>query len=163
MIPSFVTGRPTGHETGRYLALDLGGTNLRVCEFELKGQGQYSVKQQKFVVSEALKRGDMRDLCDFIADCVDSFITEHGSLDDVNDNEELQLGFTFSFPIFQTKINRGLLKQWTKGFACAGAVDKDPAILLQDAFRRRNLPVNIAAVSFPSRSVQCGTPSVFGK
>ncbi|KAG0002771.1 glucokinase, partial [Modicella reniformis] len=29
MIPTFVTGRPTGHERGCYLALDLGGTNLR--------------------------------------------------------------------------------------------------------------------------------------
>ncbi|KAI8598803.1 hexokinase [Dissophora ornata] len=29
MIPSFVTGRPDGHERGNYLALDLGGTNLR--------------------------------------------------------------------------------------------------------------------------------------
>ncbi|KAG0022435.1 glucokinase [Entomortierella chlamydospora] len=29
MIPSFITGRPNGHERGNYLALDLGGTNLR--------------------------------------------------------------------------------------------------------------------------------------
>lgn len=29
MIPTFVTGRPDGHERGSYLALDLGGTNLR--------------------------------------------------------------------------------------------------------------------------------------
>lgn len=31
MIPSYVTDVPTGKETGTYLALDLGGTNLRVC------------------------------------------------------------------------------------------------------------------------------------
>ncbi|KAF9953182.1 hexokinase A, partial [Mortierella alpina] len=29
MIPTFITGRPDGHERGSYLALDLGGTNLR--------------------------------------------------------------------------------------------------------------------------------------
>lgn len=29
MIPTFVSGRPDGHERGSYLALDLGGTNLR--------------------------------------------------------------------------------------------------------------------------------------
>lgn len=29
MIPTYVTGRPDGHERGSYLALDLGGTNLR--------------------------------------------------------------------------------------------------------------------------------------
>ena len=29
MIPTYVFGRPDGHERGCYLALDLGGTNLR--------------------------------------------------------------------------------------------------------------------------------------
>lgn len=147
MIPSFVSGRPTGEETGRYLALDLGGTNLRVCEFSLEGNGKYSAKQQKFVVSEDLKRGEFRYLCDYIADCVDTFITEHGSLED--SDGELQLGFTFSFPVWQTEINRGVLKQWTKGFSCPGAVNKDVTIMLQDAFRKKNIPVHIAAVSFP--------------
>ncbi len=33
MIPSFVTGVPDGSEKGTYLALDIGGTNLRVCEW----------------------------------------------------------------------------------------------------------------------------------
>ncbi|KAI8142824.1 hexokinase-domain-containing protein [Fennellomyces sp. T-0311] len=144
MIPSFVTGRPTGEEVGRYLALDLGGTNLRVCEFELKGKGDYSVKQQKFVVSDQLKTGDMRDLCDYIADSVDSFLTEHGTKPE--GGEMLQLGYTFSFPVLQTAINRGVLKQWTKGFSTKNAVGKDVPLLLQDAFIRRNLPVNVAAI-----------------
>ncbi|KAI9313612.1 hexokinase-domain-containing protein [Dichotomocladium elegans] len=143
MIPTFVSGRPTGTETGRYLALDLGGTNLRVCEVKLKGAGNFEIQQQKYKVSPELKAGEMRDLCDFIADCVDSFIAEkEGSIDD----EPLQLGFTFSFPVFQTSINRGLLKQWTKGYACKNAVDKDVVVSLQDAFLRKNVPVNIAAL-----------------
>ncbi|KAF7724358.1 glucokinase [Apophysomyces ossiformis] len=143
MIPSFVTGRPTGNETGRYLALDLGGTNLRVCEFTLMGGGEYKVHQQKYVVSDELKKGEMRYLCDFIADCVDNFITENGSEEATSD---LQLGFTFSFPVNQTDINRGTLMRWTKGFNCAGAVDKDAVVLLQDAFLRKNLNVHIAAL-----------------
>ncbi|KAG0181519.1 glucokinase [Apophysomyces sp. BC1034] len=143
MIPSYVTGRPTGDETGRYLALDLGGTNLRVCEFTLLGGGEYKVHQQKYVVSDELKTGEMRHLCDFIADCVDNFITENGS-DDLD--TDLQLGFTFSFPVSQTDINRGTLMRWTKGFNCAGAVDKDVVVLLQDAFLRKNLNVHIAAL-----------------
>jgi hexokinase len=145
MIPSFVTGRPTGEEKGKYLALDLGGTNLRVCEFELKGDGDFSVRQQKYVVAEELKTGEMRHLCDFIADCVDNFITEYGS---EHASEHLQLGFTFSFPVNQTEINRGTLMHWTKGFNCSGAIGKDVVIMLQDAFLRKNIHVNIAAVSF---------------
>ncbi|KAI9025168.1 hexokinase-domain-containing protein [Phycomyces nitens] len=143
MIPSFVTGKPTGEETGRYLALDLGGTNLRVCEFSLLGQGEYKVHQQKYVISDELKTGDMRNLCDFIADCVDNFVTENGSDSLEND---LQLGFTFSFPVLQTDINRGTLIQWTKGFNCTNAVGKDVVVLLQDAFLRKNVNVHIAAL-----------------
>lgn len=144
MIPSFVTGRPTGEEKGKYLALDLGGTNLRVCEFELKGNGEFSVHQQKYVVAEELKTGDMRRLCDFIADCVDNFITEYGTH---HIEDKLQLGFTFSFPVNQTDINRGTLMHWTKGFNCSNAINKDVVIMLQDSFLRKNISVHVAAVS----------------
>lgn len=150
MIPSFVTGRPTGQERGKYLALDLGGTNLRVCLVELKGDGEYSIEQEKFKVDDSYKTGEMTDLCDFIAGCVESFVK-----DKIQDTpgEDLQMGFTFSFPVLQTAINRGVLKQWTKGFSCKNAVDKDVTILLQDALRKRGVPVNIAAVSlFPGGS-----------
>lgn len=146
MIPSFVTGRPTGDEKGKYLALDLGGTNLRVCEFELKGDGQFSVHQQKYVVAEELKTGEMRRLCDFIADCVDNFVSEYGD-DRAHSTEHLQLGFTFSFAVNQTDINRGTLMHWTKGFNCSGAINKDVVVMLQDSFLRKNIHVNIAAVS----------------
>lgn len=148
MIPSFVTGRPTGDEKGKYLALDLGGTNLRVCEFELKGHGKFTVHQQKYVVAEELKTGEMRHLCDFIADCVDNFITEYGSdYSPEQAKEHLQLGFTFSFAVNQTDINRGTLMHWTKGFNCANAINKDVVVMLQDAFLRKNIRVHIAAVS----------------
>ncbi|CAO3685795.1 unnamed protein product [Umbelopsis ramanniana] len=108
VIPSFVIGRPTGQEKGEYLALDLGGTNLRVCQVILLGDGHYQIHQHKYVVSEELKLGHMRHLCDFIADCLCSFLAEYG---DPESTQMLDLGFTFSFPILQTSINRGVLKQ----------------------------------------------------
>ncbi|KAI8994717.1 hexokinase-domain-containing protein [Pilobolus umbonatus] len=143
MIPSYVSGRCTGEEKGTFLALDLGGTNLRVCQVNLLGHGKSTIQQQKYVLRSELKAGPIRDLCEFIAECVDSFLTEYG-----NDNSSgpIPLGYTFSFPILQTSVNRGVLKQWTKGFACQGAVGKDPAVLLQDAFRRKNLNVAISAI-----------------
>lgn len=45
-----VTGLPDGSEVGTFLALDLGGTNLRVCRVQLLGQGQVQVEQAKFRV-----------------------------------------------------------------------------------------------------------------
>ncbi|CAO3658163.1 unnamed protein product [Umbelopsis vinacea] len=142
MIPSFVTGRPDGMETGRYLAIDLGGTNLRVCQVDLVGNGKVSIQQQKYNVPESLKVGEMRNLCDFIADSIDAFLTEHNT----DTSDTLQLGFTFSFPVNLTSINRGNLMQWTKGFSCTGAIGKDPALMLQDSFRRKNMNVNVAAI-----------------
>jgi hexokinase len=52
----------------------------------------------------------------------------------------------FAHEIGYTQINRGILKSWTKGFNCSGAVGKDPVLLLQDAFLRKNLPVKVSAL-----------------
>ncbi|CAO3674941.1 unnamed protein product [Umbelopsis ramanniana] len=143
MIPSFVTGKPTGMESGTYLAIDLGGTNLRVCKVDLLGNGKVEIQQQKYIVPEALKVGEMRQLCDFIADSVDTFLTE---INTDTYSETLQLGFTFSFPVNLRTINRGNLMQWTKGYCCTGAIGKDPGLMLQDSFRRKNMKVNVAAI-----------------
>ncbi|KAI8974426.1 hypothetical protein BDB01DRAFT_728918 [Pilobolus umbonatus] len=142
MIPSYVTGRPTGKEVGKYLALDLGGTNLRVIEFELLGNSEFKVQQEKYVVSDALKTGDMSELCDFIAECVGEFISKHST----DSEERRQLGFTFSFPVNQTAVDRGTLMHWTKGFSCANAVGQDVVVALQDAFHRKDIPVQVAAL-----------------
>jgi hexokinase len=48
MLPTYVFGWPTGNEKGSYLAVDLGGTNLRVCHVELEGEGRFEVTQTKF-------------------------------------------------------------------------------------------------------------------
>ncbi|CAM0138125.1 hypothetical protein VKS41_001356 [Umbelopsis sp. WA50703] len=143
MIPSFVEGRLTGEEVGSFLALDLGGTNLRVVLVELQGRGNFTTKSTKYKVSESLKTGDVKELYNFIADCIDSFLTEH-NMD--YEKEDIHLGYTFSFPVYQSKINRGLQKQWTKGFNCSGAIGKDPVILLQDALAKKHVPVLVSAL-----------------
>ena len=48
MLPTFVIGWPTGAEKGAYLAVDLGGTNLRVCHVELEGDGKFEITQTKY-------------------------------------------------------------------------------------------------------------------
>lgn len=143
MIPSFVTGVPDGTEKGTYLALDLGGTNLRVCEIALDGKGSFSIKQEKYKVSDMLKRGPVRDLFDYMATSVDTFLTDFGtsSTEDV-----LHLGFTFSFPVEQTAIDSGVLIHWTKGFDCPDAPGKDVVQLLQDALDRKHIKVRCNAL-----------------
>jgi hexokinase len=52
-----------GKEEGHFLALDLGGTNLRVVLVTLEGAGKYKTVSTKSRVSEELKTGTMRNLC----------------------------------------------------------------------------------------------------
>jgi hexokinase len=48
---------------------------------------------------------DWHGFLDYIAECVDTFLTEQG----LEDQEtELNLGYTFSFPVLQTKV-----KSWS--------------------------------------------------
>jgi len=49
MLPAWVMGFADGTETGTYLALDLGGTNLRVCNVVLLKEGRkYDMIQSKY-------------------------------------------------------------------------------------------------------------------
>ncbi|GAB1519040.1 hypothetical protein RhiTH_002106 [Rhizoctonia solani] len=149
MIPTFVTGVPNGSETGyaytgTFLAVDLGGTNLRVCEVILQGNGKFDLRAQKFKVSTELKTGTATALFDYIASCVDAFLNEssHASSSD----DVLSLGLTFSFPVEQTALDRGKILTWTKGFSATGAVGHDVVVLLQDALDRKNLHVKCTAL-----------------
>ncbi|KAF9434821.1 glucokinase [Entomortierella beljakovae] len=150
MIPSYVTGRPDGHERGSYLALDLGGTNLRVCLISLKGNHQLEIQQRTFKVPTHLQRAEVHELMNFIATSIKDFISnEHINAKICEHSvgtDTLELGFTFSFPVDQTSIDGGLLLRWTKGYDCPGAVGNDIVKLLQDALDRNNVNVHIAAL-----------------
>ncbi|KAL4075694.1 hypothetical protein V8B97DRAFT_2002095 [Scleroderma yunnanense] len=164
MIPTFVTSIPDGSEKGTFLALDLGGTNLRVCEVHLHGDQTFNIRQKKYKVSDALKTGEVTTLFDYLADSVDAFLTESGSpscalppslarresndgsLDDDADRPYIPLGLTFSFPVEQTALDSGRLLTWTKGFSAKNAIGKDVVKLLQDAFDRKNMHVRCVAL-----------------
>ncbi|KAI8999540.1 hexokinase-domain-containing protein [Gaertneriomyces semiglobifer] len=142
MVVSYVTKRPTGDEAGTYLALDLGGSNFRVCEVTLGGKGQVRTRQKKFVVADELKTGEGKALFDFFTDCVVQTLEEFG----LDIHAGLKLGFTFSFPVEQHAIDKGTLYYWTKGFTASGVVGQDAVQLLQDAFHRKNVNINVCAL-----------------
>ncbi|GAA93445.1 hypothetical protein E5Q_00086 [Mixia osmundae IAM 14324] len=144
MIPTFVSAVPDGSETGTFLALDLGGTNLRVCEIVLKGDGQFTNRQQKYKVSEELKTGTAVKLFDYIADSVDHFLNEMDT--QASADEKLYLGFTFSFPVIQTALNKGTLLNWTKGFTASGAAGNDVVGLLQSSLDKKHIHVHCSAL-----------------
>merc|ERR1711933_181342 len=97
------------------------------------GEGNRRVTnlQKEFQVSEALKTGSAENLFDFLADCVSECFTEWGIKQKTG---ETKLGFTFSFPVQQTAINKGNLIVWTKGFSTPDLVGQEIVGFLQRAF-----------------------------
>ncbi len=135
MIPSFVD-RPEGNEKGKLIALDLGGTNFRVLVVELDGKRSATVLAvSKFAIPKKEMRGTGVQLFDFIAGCIDSFLTENS----FDRKRFYNLAFTFSFPVEQTTIAAGKLLVWTKGFTAKGVEGKDIIILLNEALSRKNI------------------------
>jgi hexokinase len=144
MNPSWVMSFPTGYETGTFLALDMGGTNLRVCEVFLpEEKGEFDIIQSKYRMPEELKTGKAEELWEYIADCVQQFIEYHHEDEDLKD---MSLGFTFSYPATQHYIDEGILQRWTKGFDIDGVEGKDVVAPFEAALRKRNLPVKVTAL-----------------
>ncbi|KAL8953499.1 MAG: hypothetical protein Q9222_000646 [Ikaeria aurantiellina] len=148
MNPTWVMGYPDGHETGTFLALDMGGTNLRVCEIILpEEKGEFEIIQSKYRMPEELKTGDSEELWEYIADCLQQFIEYHHEVEDLEQmDNRLPLGFTFSFPATQDFIDNGILQRWTKGFDIAGVEGKDVAPLFEAALAKRKLPIKLGAL-----------------
>ncbi|KGT63513.1 hexokinase, partial [Candida albicans 12C] len=61
--------------------------------------------------------------------------------------EPLKLGFTFSFPVNQTALNRGTLIRWTKGFDIPDTVDRDVVELLQANLTILEVNVKVVAIA----------------
>lgn len=138
---------PDGYETGTFLALDMGGTNLRVCEIILlEEKGEFDIIQSKYKMPEELKTGESDDLWEYIADCIQQFIEYHHEIEDLEKLEKIPLGFTFSFPATQNYIDHGVLQRWTKGFDISGVEGKDVAPLFEAALAKRKLPIKLSAL-----------------
>jgi hexokinase len=144
MIPTWCMAFPDGNETGKYLALDMGGTNLRVCEVTLtEEKGEFEIIQSKYRMPEELKTGTADELWGYVADCLQQFIDYH------HENEaldQLPLGFTFSYPVSQDAIDHGTLQRWTKGFDIQGVEGEDVVPQFQKALEERNLPIKMVAL-----------------
>lgn len=142
------------------MAVDLGGTNFRVCSIQLHGNTTFSLTQSKVAIPrELMVAKTSKELFSFLAKQIEAFLKTHhedhyagtlkrretggGSLEQ---EEIFNLGFTFSFPVNQIGINKGMLMRWTKGFDIQDAVGKDVCALLQAEIDELHLPVKVAAL-----------------
>lgn len=148
MIPTFVFGWPTGQEKGDFLALDLGGTNLRVCLVTLQGEGKFEISQTKYRLTEEQKQEDGQKLFDFCAECLNTFVetnTGEGA-GQLKPGQSLPLGFTFSYPCSQERIDHGELIRWTKGFGAGNTEGRDVAEMFKKSLEKFQLPIQLTAL-----------------
>jgi hexokinase len=150
MYPTHLIDRPDEHhslghfaepEEGKFLALDLGGTNFRVILVELDGSN-FHMDNEIFSLSQELMHGPGCQLFDYIAECLHKFVIKRNL-----SSHRLPLGFTFSFPIQQDGLAHARLVSWTKGFKCSGVEGKDVVALLKEAIERKpGLDIEVMAV-----------------
>uniref|UniRef100_A0A8D2P4F9 Hexokinase-2 n=1 Tax=Zosterops lateralis melanops TaxID=1220523 RepID=A0A8D2P4F9_ZOSLA len=144
MLPTYVCGMPDGTEKGKFLALDLGGTNFRVLLVKIKSGRRRSVQMYNkiFAIPLEIMQGTGEELFDHIVQCIADFLEYMGIK-----GSRLPLGFTFSFPCRQASIDQGTLVGWTKGFKATDCEGEDVVDMLREAIRRRNeFDLDIVAV-----------------
>ena len=147
---------------GLFLAIDLGGTNFRVCSIRLHGNTTFTLTQLKVAIPKDLMVAKTsKELFAFLAKQIETFLKTHhndhfeahirrrltmSAEEGYRDENVFRLGFTFSFPVEQHGINRGKLIRWTKGFDIEDTVGKDVCVLLQEEIDALKLPVRVAAL-----------------
>lgn len=146
MNAAWVLDYPTGEEKGDYLALDFGGTNLRVVMVHLLGGGKIETDQAFYKLPDAIRvTQDRNVLFDFMSECLGQFLVDMHP-DGIPQGKEFPLGFTFSYPATQSRIDSGVLQRWTKGFNIPGVEGEDVAVLLMNTIKARKLPIVLTAL-----------------
>ncbi len=144
IIPSFLSA-PSGQEKGRYIAVDFGGSNLRVMLVELRGQGCYEIIK---LVSQPLKDPQGRydyttadtsghEVFAFVADLVSEIWAEASSC---------KLGLTFSYPMLQNSICSARLLRWTKELKPRQTEGRDIGQMLSKALIDIGIDIKPAAI-----------------
>jgi hexokinase len=137
----------SGAESGNYLALDFGGTNVRVAHVSLDGRRGYTLLDSRRVrLREARKDGRILDLTaketdgealfDYIAQEIIPVAQQMKT--SLPGQAFIPLGHTFSFPYASNHAGEARLIAWTKEIATSGVVGQDINRLLKDALARQN-------------------------
>ncbi len=136
MLPSFLD-KPTGDERGRYIAVDFGGSKIRLLIVHLKGHREYEItKEHTFLLKDPHNEYDFTtesttgsELFAFIVSQIADFI---------DDNSIYPLGHTFSFPTLQRSPNDAILIKWTKEIKTSGVEGLNVTDIFKAALLERN-------------------------
>ncbi|KAK4157038.1 hypothetical protein C8A00DRAFT_12044 [Chaetomidium leptoderma] len=151
MLPSYNSQLPTGGESGQYLALDVGGSTLRVALVELRGRAA-SGSQGTILGMDSFKiDNDVRNLrgtafFDWMAERIHRTVAKDSARGH-SPEHPLLVGLAWSFPIEQTSSKGGKLCGMGKGFlANEGLVGEDLGEIIKAACQKKGLHVELSAI-----------------
>ncbi|KAL8715125.1 MAG: hypothetical protein Q9220_001082 [cf. Caloplaca sp. 1 TL-2023] len=152
MLPSHNYTLPHGKEQGTYLAMEVGGSTLRVALVEMYGRhsSMESLRVRHIVTSTIDTHvRDMRGFAffDWIAAKIGEMLAaDREAKDHMQLREPLPMGIAWSFPIDQTSIRSGNIIGMGKGFHCSTSKGHDLGDLITQACQRLNLNVRLDAI-----------------
>jgi len=99
MLPSYNSKLPSGLEKGQHLALDVGGSTLRVALVELGGDSKHQiVRMNSWKIDNEVRKLRGREFFDWIAERVRRVVGDESELGSSAENP-LLVGLSWSFPI----------------------------------------------------------------
>ena len=150
MLPSYCTAMPTGQERGAHLALDVGGSTLRLALVDLNGRhDQKPLHIRRMIVApidHAVRSLPSNEFFDWIAQRVESMLVEEPGVE-AHTPTSWQLGIAWSFPLDQTSPSRGKIMGMGKGFQCHHDTrGQDLGDLIVAACAARGVNVRVKAI-----------------
>lgn len=147
MLPSFNYTLPSGKEKGTYLALDIGGSTLRVALVELLSEDCHINFRRVSTcpITDDIKRSEGRAFFAWVADRIHDLLVQdkHG----YGLNIPLLMGVSWSFPIQQTSSANARILPMGKGFQCFDdAVGQDLNQMIREACSERFLSIRMVAI-----------------
>ncbi|CAI7595763.1 unnamed protein product [Penicillium viridicatum] len=135
-IPTALTCLPTGHETGRYLAVYFGLSYLRVAFIDLLGdqhvEGHTRVRrtlEKAWPIEEHLRKDHSIDLFTWIGDCIAEVVADRLANPSEERIDQITTGISFCLPIKQDSLDEAILMPTGKGFSLNSDLNLRQALL----------------------------------
>ena len=141
MLNTFVFWRDI-IKSGNYLALDFGGSNIRVSLYEVYRNAVNLIASRKFALrgedfDYTTNEYSLEDIFEMIVDKIEEII---------DPKKTYFLGHTFSFAMESFSKNSAKALEFSKGFKLRDAIGKDINECLKDVIEKRGLKVIPCAV-----------------
>ncbi|CAG8088801.1 unnamed protein product [Penicillium salamii] len=135
-IPMAITQLPTGHETGRYLAVYVGLSYLRVAFIDLLGdrqiEGHARVRrtlEKAWPIEEHLRKDHSADLFTWIGDCIAEVVADRLANPSEERIDQITTGISFCLPIKQDSLDEAILMPTGKGFSLSSDLNLRQSLL----------------------------------